>query len=814
LGLRPIRPNELKKVRSTFIGSIVFGICCLAMLQITYAQPNLPPQEADSLFAVWNDDTQPDTSRLKAIDEIAWSGYLYTKPDSAFYYAQLQYDFAKSKSLKKQMSGALNTQGGSYFIRSDYKKAIACYTERLKIDKEIGDKKEIAGSFNNIGSVYKSQGDYAKAIDYFIKSLNIKEEIGDKKGMANSFNNIGVTYSNQGDYVKAIDYYAKCLKIEEEAGNKKGMARAFNNIGLIYKNQDDYPKAIDYYTKSLKISEEIGYKQGVAAAFNNLGTIYSKQNDYNKAIDYFTKGLQIHEETGNKKGIAGCFNDIGINYQKQGDYTKGNDYYAKSLKIYEEIGDKAGMTESFNNIGIIQNDQGNYLKALDFGKRSLALAREIGNIITTRDASHLLWEVNKKLGKFKESLEQYELYVSSRDSIESEANQKEVIRQEYKYSYEKQAAADSVKNAEAAKVQNALLTAEQAEKKRLKSESNRQKLENQNQQQQAYFLYGILGLAVLFGAFIFNRFKITQKQKGIIEIQKTEVEQQKEKVDEAYEQLEEKNTEILDSINYAKRIQSAILPPDKLVKEYLQNSIILYKPKDIVAGDFYWMEPTKNGILFAAADCTGHGVPGAMVSVVCHNAMNRAVREYGLTDPGKILDKTREIVIQEFEKSEDDVKDGMDIALCSLKGNQLSYAGANNPLWIIPGSSERHAELIEVDVNGPEPILRSTQNDSTGIIETKATKQPIGKVDNPQPFTTHTFELQPNDVFYIFSDGYVDQFGGERGKKFKAKAFRELLLSIQQEPMDKQQELINEAFENWRGDLEQVDDVCIIGVKV
>lgn len=252
-------------------------------------------------------------------------------------------------------------------------------------------------------------------------------------------------------------------------------------------------------------------------------------------------------------------------------------------------------------------------------------------------------------------------------------------------------------------------------------------------------------------------------------------------------EIEEKNKEILDSMKYAKRIQSAILPSAKVVKEYLKASFVLYKPKDIVAGDFYWVENKGNKVLFAAADCTGHGVPGAMVSVVCNNGLNRSVREYGLTDPGEILDKTRELVIQEFEKSEEEVKDGMDIALGSIEGNVLQYAGANNPLWIIRGGE---------------------------VLETKADKQPIGKFELHKAFTTHTVELQKGDAIYFFSDGYVDQFGGVKGKKFKSKAFKELLLSIQDKSMEDQKLVLDEQFENWRGRLEQIDDVCVIGVKI
>ena len=250
--------------------------------------------------------------------------------------------------------------------------------------------------------------------------------------------------------------------------------------------------------------------------------------------------------------------------------------------------------------------------------------------------------------------------------------------------------------------------------------------------------------------------------------------------------VESKNKEIMDSIQYAKRIQAAILPPPKIVMSYLTESFILYLPKDIVAGDFYWMEKVDNTILFAAADCTGHGVPGALMSVLCNNALNRAVREYKLTDPGQILDKTREIVIEEFEKSEEDVKDGMDIALCALEGNQLRFAGANNPLWVIQ-----------------EGVLT----------EIKGNRQPIGKFEHAIPYTTHHISLNKGNSFYIFSDGYCDQFGGEHGKKMKSLPFKNLLLTLQNQSMDVQRSTLERFFEEWKGSEEQVDDVCVIGVR-
>ena len=268
------------------------------------------------------------------------------------------------------------------------------------------------------------------------------------------------------------------------------------------------------------------------------------------------------------------------------------------------------------------------------------------------------------------------------------------------------------------------------------------------------------------------------------------------------EALEEKNKEISDSIKYAKRIQEAILPSRYSISDNLKNGFVFFKPKDIVSGDFYWLENLSNPsnkeaiVYFAAADCTGHGVPGALVSVVCSNALSKALLEEHISDTGKLLDRTRELVVKRFEKSEEDVKDGMDISLCKLdltnfQNNSgkaiLQWSGANNPLWII-----RNNELLEY----------------------KPDKQPIGKTDNPQPFTAHTIDLTKNDTLYIFTDGYQDQFGGEKGKKFKTSQLKQLLLSLQENTMSEQKELLNEAFNKWKGNEEQVDDVCIIGVRV
>jgi serine phosphatase RsbU (regulator of sigma subunit) len=299
---------------------------------------------------------------------------------------------------------------------------------------------------------------------------------------------------------------------------------------------------------------------------------------------------------------------------------------------------------------------------------------------------------------------------------------------------------------------------------------------------QGEVVYVINMLLIFMGCF----FLIFHYNKGNILYEKN-ILNQKRQIEAHHDELKETHKEIQDSIRYAQRIQKAILPSDKNLQNLLQDHFVLYKPKDIVAGDFYWIESQSGYTFVAVADCTGHGVPGAMVSVICNNALNRAVRELKLVDTAEILDKAREFIIQEFEKSDEDVKDGMDITLCAIKGNDLQFSGANNSLWII-----RDNEYISL----------------------RADKQPIGKFEFSRPFGSKTFELQKGDQVYLTTDGYPDQFGGDKGKKLKSKNMIDLLIELNAESMADQKLKLDAFIEDWRGDYEQVDDICVLGIRI
>lgn len=273
--------------------------------------------------------------------------------------------------------------------------------------------------------------------------------------------------------------------------------------------------------------------------------------------------------------------------------------------------------------------------------------------------------------------------------------------------------------------------------------------------------------------------------------------------------VEQKNQDMTDSIIYAKKIQEAILPSESSVNERFNDSFVVYMPKDIVSGDFFWMQTVVERTLISVADCTGHGVPGAFVSLVSSNAMNTSVHGFGLAQPAEILDQTNNIMRAHFDNDDDErqLRDGMDLSLVSIVKDETSieYAGALNPLWIVSSKAP-------ID-NGVKMESNETHK-RADLYEVKADKQPIGRYIHQNPFTNHLVDVSKGDVLYLFSDGFADQFGGERGKKFKAKAFKKLLLEIWEMPLEEQGDYLKKAIIKWMGDNEQLDDICIIGIRI
>ena len=613
----------------------------------------------------------------------------------------------------------------------------------------------LGSTINNKGYYYSTKGKASEALKYYKQSLGIQLKLNDKEGAATSYNNIGAIYNKQGNIPEALENYHKSLDIYKSINNKNGTAQTLNNIGHIYQGQEEYDSALEYFHRSLKIFKEVKNDRGISTLYNSIGFIYSKKKNHDKALEYYNQSLEIRKRSDDKKGIASTLNNIAVHYENNRDFGKAKEYFYKCLNVYEPLNHRIGLAIVYNNLGRIYMFENNLIKAEKYSLKSLKISEELGSPTNIKSTSQILSDIYLKKGKGIKALEMYKQYILMRDSILNEETKLVAAKEQARYEYEKLKAIDDAEYDKIIALKN-----KEKEKQTIISIAT---------------AFGLI-LVIVFLIFVFSRLKITRKQKQVIEHQ---------------------NNEIVDSITYAKRIQEAILPTNDYIQKHLPNSFFLYKPKDIVAGDFYWVTKIDNHVFFAAADCTGHGVPGAMVSVVCHNALDRVLREFKLTNPADILDKTRELVSKQLNKSTKhtanikNIRDGMDIALCSLNKttNELKYAGAYNPLWVL-------------------------RKDTTEIEEIKATRQPIGRVEVPKPFKSHTVQLHEGDTIYIFSDGYADQFGGEKGKKMMYRKFKTLLLDVVNKDIKIQKELINSYFEQWKGNMEQIDDVCVIGVQV
>lgn len=660
--------------------------------------------------------------------------------------------------IKYHLATAYNLIGYVKIVKDEQDEALQIFEKSIQYAVQSNNLKDQATALNNSAYIYDKRGENDKALELYEKSLNIREQLDEKKDIANSLNNIGALYNAIGDVSLALEYYNRALRIQEKIGDFKNLAITINNIGYIYNNNEEVDKALKYYHRAAEIQDSIRDFNYLPVSLNNIAGVYKKLNKKQLALEYYHKSLKIYEEIGSKLGKSLVYNNIGQIYHHENKYEEALEYYQRSLDYAIEINNPNRQTVTYLNIGNIYFVKNEITKSKEYIEKSLKIAQEAGYPERIRNSAGRLSIVYEADGMYKQALAMEKLFRKMNDSINNTQVKKSVAQQEARYKYEKQKIADDLEH------QKAMI------------------VEKEEREKQRYIIYSIivgLILLVLFTAFIFNRWRITKRQKSVIEKQKL-------LVDQARNQLEIQNKEITDSIVYAKRIQNAILPSNKVLSSHLEDYFVFYQPKDIVAGDFYWIEKVNQTIFIAVADCTGHGVPGAMVSVVCNNGLQRSLREYQLFEPASILNKTNEIVIKEFEKSEEEIKDGMDISLCSIQANQLLFSGANNPLWVV-----RNNELIEI----------------------KGDKQPIGKFQFSKPFSQQSFELKHQDTVYMFTDGFRDQFGGPNGKKFLLKSFRKLILSIQSKSMLEQMNTLELTFNEWKSSGEQIDDVTVLGFR-
>ncbi|TAD96475.1 MAG: tetratricopeptide repeat protein [Bacteroidetes bacterium] len=757
---------------------IYFCFCFLLLTSFIFAQDAKTKIKIDSLKSLLR-NAQVDTAKALLMNELLWE-YVEIDPKLTLQYAQQCLDFCQ----------------------------------------KIGFQQGLGNVYYDLGTIYRRRGNYALSLENNYKSLEIRKLLPDKSLLARTYNNLGNTYADLGSYTISLQNYFESLKILEQVNNKEGIARAMGNIGTIYADQENYPKALEYYNKALEINAALENYDLLRYNLNNIGVLYQKEGKHSDALNYFAKTLEINEKSKNRAGIAHrnywqisarTLNYLGECRIKLNKRQECLQNYEQALEIFIKIKDEFGAAGVLKNMALFYKTEKNHEKALNYAKQSLEIGKKIGAKERIKDAASLMAEIYEKTDS-KAALEYYKLATAMKDSLYSLDKDKVVNNLQTGYDLEKK--------------QKQIEIIEKESK--LKDEEVR----NVNLQRNA-FIVGFL-LFLLFIVALMRSFKQQKKANSLLENRNREILEQREELSQQNQEIMSQQEEMQQqqetliatnntlaeqhelivfqksnlenlyekinaSIHYAQRIQSVILPDQSSFQAICQESFIIYLPKDVVSGDFYWFSPiiyssseTINEYVLALADCTGHGVPGAFMSMVGSTLLHEIIRIKKITDPAKIL-KNLHAGVRNMLKQEDDKNDdGMEIAICYFKKTKeetlLTFAAAKLSLLYSKGSK---LEEIKGDKQGIGGKLRKTRFD----------------------FNNEYLRLETGDLLYITSDGFSDQNDSKRNR-FGKKRFIEAINGSKKLPLSAQKENLLYILDEFKGEEEQRDDISVIALKI
>lgn len=679
----------------------------------------------------------------------------------------------------------------SWSLRSsDYEKAVKISQTAYALSEELNYTAGKALAQKNLGGIYYLKGDYGKALEYYNSSLILFESIGDKEGQAAILRNLGSVYHQQGYYDKALESYFKSITIREALGDKNGIAALNNAIGTVYTEQGRAHRedALEYYGRGLKLFEELKDKAGVAKSYYLMGVLFLKiynftaekkdTADQNKALMYYEKFLKTSRELDDKRSIAQALDAIAALYLETNKTQKAKILLDESIAISKEIDYQFGLASSYSKLGIYYEKMNNSTQAISFNLKALKIANDIRVPLLEKNIHAELCDNYEKVGNIALAFDHYKKAMSLRDSLSNEAKNQEIARLGFQRELDK--------------------TIREKEMEQQKTE-----IENKARQKRddlfkiflAFALLLVTGIAVI--VLRSNRHQqranmmLQQKNAEILQqseeinAQKEQIEMQHALVVEQRDEISVKNKHITDSILYARRIQEALLPTEEYINRNFGENFIIYKPRDIVSGDFYWFAHKGNKIVFTAVDCTGHGVPGAFMSMIGGEVLTTLTNK-NILESNTILDKMNEYIVRALKQDATENQDGMDIALCVIdkENKTVEYSGAKNPLVYIQNN-----ELFQI----------------------KADKQSIGGHQSGKTFAKNVINYESPTWFYVFTDGVQDQFGGPSQRKFMIKRLKELLFEHHKKTPAEQKAILDGEITEWMKDTEQTDDILLIG---
>ncbi|PJA07411.1 MAG: hypothetical protein COX70_06725 [Flavobacteriales bacterium CG_4_10_14_0_2_um_filter_32_8] len=623
---------------------------------------------------------------------------------------------------------------------------------------------------------YSTTSNYEKTLQYAQEALKKLKAIDNKdekilKKISTSANNVGTSYLLLDEYEKSLEYLLMALQTAESIQDTNSMLNALYNLSTLFSYRGEDEKGNSYLEQAIHLSELSGNIKSAAFGYSSMASNYFFASNYNKAMVYYEKAMRFAKSLNDLNLMSNLYGNRAVGLVRLKRYEEALKYHELTIALDIQLENKEGLKTDYLNIADVYIKMKNNEKALEFNFKSLELALEQNSINSIMMAYSGLAESYQQMGNNAKALEYLQLYTNWKDTLYSQQNAEAIAEMQTKYDTEKK------------ETENNLLKTQQA----------LDKAEIDKKATQQYMLLLGLGLALIIVFYVV--YSLNQKKK-INKILNTQ-----------NEIIAEKNKDITDSINYAQRLQGAILPEMSILNKHYE-SFIYYQPKDIVSGDFYWLKEMGDKIYFSVVDCTGHGVPGAFMSIIGYNSLNRIVEDFNVVKPGDILDELNIQVNKVLGTQENKgltIRDGMDISICCINRETkiLEYAGANNSLYLLRKSQNESLDL-------------ETTMEEYGICfyEIKSNKMPIGGGDNTKNYQTHTIKLNKEDTIYLFSDGFADQFGGPKGKKFMYKNFKKLLLSIQKNSIENQLKELDKTMVKWKGELSQLDDICVMGVKI
>lgn len=702
-----------------------------------------------------------DTALINAYNALT-EHYISANTDSAAYFNQ------KSLALSSKEHQENNNYKG-YCLKARLERALKNYSEALKsverarqIAKQNAALNDEVDALNISGTIFQDAKQGNLAVLNYLSAFKLSESVKYKKGLIFSATHLGLYYKENNQSTNALNYFLRVYPLAEEAKDTDALFRCCINLGSLYERTKDPKKALSFYRKALSITWND--EAGEVICYFKMGRLFAALNMPDSSEYYSYKTMKLHLKRNDEVGLILDYCFLASTAIKNRDYKKAEENYNISLQLALKYDDSARISSVYLYTGNMYADRNDYKKALENFKNGLKFTPSKMAGETLMGIYQNIAEAYEKMGMYKEAYENFALFKAWSDSTHNIAETKK--QTELKLGFEFNQVQEKLKaDADARELIN-------------KAEHDR------DRQQRNYLLAGLALISLLLIIAI-RSFRAKQKANHVLAKQKTEIENQKKLVDQ-------KNREISDSINYAHRIQTSCLPEKKELETYFSQYALFFRPKDVVSGDFFWAAQTENKVLIAVADCTGHGVPGAITSMIGSLLLNEIFYVKHIHRPNEVLTELNRLVKLTLRQEEQSLtKDGMDMAFCmwDKSNNQLFYSGANRSIHLVrPGA---------------------------GVTEYKPTKQSIGGYTPLiQDFGLNSIQLEKGDTVVLTSDGYADQFGGEKEKKFTTKEFRKMLNDLAGLDPAEQRAVLEKRFDQWKGAYDQTDDVLVFTFNV